>query len=70
MLCKSCRSSHTEHNKIRFAIFGFFYNFKLNLQGAFETHKRVKNHFAKRPLESSRAHRYALGFRTGPWKEN
>jgi hypothetical protein len=26
MLCRSYSSSHTEHNKIRFAIFGFFYD--------------------------------------------
>jgi hypothetical protein len=27
MLCRICRFSHTEHNKIGFAIFGFFYDF-------------------------------------------
>jgi hypothetical protein len=50
--CKSGSSSHTEHIKIRFAIFGFFYDFILILQGSARTLKRVKNHFAKRPLES------------------
>jgi hypothetical protein len=32
MVCRSCISSYTEHNKIGFAIFEFFYNFILNLQ--------------------------------------
>jgi hypothetical protein len=50
--CKSGSSSHTEHIKIRFSIFGFFYDFILILQGSARTLKRVKNHFAKRPLES------------------
>jgi hypothetical protein len=27
VLCRNCSSSHTEHNKIGFAIFGFFYDF-------------------------------------------
>jgi hypothetical protein len=48
--CNSCSSSHTEHNKIGFAFFGLFkilYGF-YKLQS---THKRVKNHFAHRPLE-------------------
>jgi hypothetical protein len=52
MLFKSCSSSHTEHKKIGFAIFGIFYHFIWILQGAAETHKRGKNHFARRPLES------------------
>jgi hypothetical protein len=37
MLCKSCRPSHTEHNKIGFTIFGFFYDLILNLQVAAKT---------------------------------
>jgi hypothetical protein len=49
---KSCSSSDTEHNKIGFAIFVFFYDFTWILQAAAKTHQRVKNHFARRPLES------------------
>jgi hypothetical protein len=33
MLCKSGSSSYTEHKKIGFANFGFFYDFISNLQG-------------------------------------
>jgi hypothetical protein len=69
MLCKSCRSSHIEHNKIGFAIFGFFYDFIWNLQVTAKTHQRVKNHFTKRPLEVSNLHRSTLGLRTDPWEE-
>jgi hypothetical protein len=50
--CKSGSYCHTEHSKIGFTIFGFFYDFILILQGSARTLKRVKNHFAKRPLES------------------
>jgi hypothetical protein len=34
MLWESCSSSHTEHNKISFAIFGFLYDFIGILQGS------------------------------------
>jgi hypothetical protein len=40
MLFKSGSSSYTEYNKIGFAIFGFFYDFILNLQGTTKTLKR------------------------------
>jgi hypothetical protein len=46
MLCKIRRSSQIEHSKIGFAIFGFFFDFIRILQGAAETHQRVKKHFA------------------------
>jgi hypothetical protein len=49
--CKSCSSSDTEHNKIGFVIIGFFYDFIWILKVAAKTHKRVKNHFAHKPLE-------------------
>jgi hypothetical protein len=39
MLWESCSSSYTEHNKIGIAIFGYFYDFILNLQIAANTHK-------------------------------
>jgi hypothetical protein len=32
MLCRNCSPSHTKHNRIGFAFFGFFYDFILNLQ--------------------------------------
>jgi hypothetical protein len=32
MLCRNCSSSHTEHNKIGFAIFGITYDFICILQ--------------------------------------
>jgi hypothetical protein len=35
--CRICSSSYTEHNKIGFAIFGFLYDFILNLQGTVKT---------------------------------
>jgi hypothetical protein len=42
MFRESGSSSHTEHIKIGFVIFGFFCDFILNLQDVAETHKRVK----------------------------
>jgi hypothetical protein len=53
MLWKSCSSSYTEHNKIGFAIFGFFCDFIRFFKVAAKTHKGVKNHFASGPLERS-----------------
>jgi hypothetical protein len=50
MFWKSCSFGYTEHNKIGFAIFGFF-DFILNLQVAAKTIKGGKNHFAHKPLE-------------------
>jgi hypothetical protein len=52
MLWESCSSSYTEHNKIGFAIFGFFCDFIRFFKVAATTHKRGKIHFANRPLES------------------
>jgi hypothetical protein len=40
ILWESCSSSYTEHNKIEFAIFGFFRDFILNLQVSVETQQR------------------------------
>jgi hypothetical protein len=51
MLRKSCRSSHTEHNKIRFAIFVFFYNFIWFLQASGTTQKGRKNILSQGSLE-------------------
>jgi hypothetical protein len=47
MLRESCSSSYTEHNKIGFAIFGFFCDLLWILQGAAETHQRVKKRFCE-----------------------
>jgi hypothetical protein len=46
MFGESCSSSYTEHNKIGFAIFGFFCDLLWILQVAAETLKRVRNVFA------------------------
>jgi hypothetical protein len=51
MLGESCSSSHTDHNKIGFAIFGFFCDFIQILQVAAKNTQRGKNHFAHRPSE-------------------
>jgi hypothetical protein len=51
MFRESCSFSYTEHNKIGFAIFEFFCDLLLILQGAVETLKRGRNLFASRPLE-------------------
>jgi hypothetical protein len=61
MLWESCSSSHTEHNKIWFAIFGFFYKLILNLQVTGSIHKTVKNLFAPDPLKLSNFSQ------EGPW---
>jgi hypothetical protein len=65
--CKSCSSSHKEHRKIGFAIFGFFYDFIWILQGAAKTLKGVKKLFASRPPEDLKIHKCALRLRKRPW---
>jgi hypothetical protein len=52
MFRESCSASYTEHNKIGFASFGFFYDFIRFFRAAAKTQHRVKNHFAIRPLEN------------------
>jgi hypothetical protein len=64
---QSCSSCHTEHRKIVFAIFGFFYDFLSILQGAGLIHKTRKNLFAQgtpKLLKSSQI--YPLFFPLGP----
>jgi hypothetical protein len=51
MFRESCNSSYTEHNKIGFAIFGFFCDFIQFFKVAASTNKRGKIHFARRPQE-------------------
>jgi hypothetical protein len=68
MLWESCSCSYTEHNKIGFAIFGFFCDFIRILQGAAETHKGVKILITSRPLEDLKAHNHTLGLLQDPWK--
>jgi hypothetical protein len=46
-----------------FAIFGFFYDFISNLQGAAKNTQRGKNHFAQ-TLETFEPHNSTLGFIT------
>jgi hypothetical protein len=43
MLCKSCRSSHADHNKIGFAFFEFFCDLLWNLQDPAKTLKGVRS---------------------------
>jgi hypothetical protein len=64
MLWESCSSSHTEHNKIGFAIFGFFYKLIWNLQVTGSFHKTGKNLIALSPLGLLNLHKYALAFNT------
>jgi hypothetical protein len=47
MLCKSCRPSHKEHNKIGFAIFGFFYDFYMQFTSCSQNTKEGKESFYK-----------------------
>jgi hypothetical protein len=61
MFGASCSSGYTEHNKIEFAFFGFFYDFIWILQDPAQIHKRGKKHFSRRPLERSG------GSQLGPW---
>jgi hypothetical protein len=69
---------HTEHKKIGFAIFGFFYDFIWILQVAGKTQRKGKNHFASGLLERSGGSqlcpRFAQNFlevsgalQCGPW---
>jgi hypothetical protein len=48
---QSCSPCYTKHSKIGFAIFGFFYDFYSNLQGAGLIHKTKKNLFAQGTLK-------------------
>jgi hypothetical protein len=57
MLCRICRFSHTEHNKIGFAIFGFFYDLIWILQVAAKTHKRGRTNFHEDPWKVLKDHR-------------
>jgi hypothetical protein len=68
MLWESCSFSHTEHNKIGFAIFGLFYELILNLQDTGSIHKTVKNLFSPDPLKLLNSHRKALGISAGVLK--
>jgi hypothetical protein len=52
MFWESGSSSYTEHNKIMFAIFGFFCDFMRFFKVAAKTHKRDEIHFVNRLLES------------------
>jgi hypothetical protein len=55
-------SSHTEHNKIGFAMFGCSYNFIWILQVAGKTQRKGKNVFAQGPLERSKASQLCPSF--------
>jgi hypothetical protein len=61
MLRESCSSSYTEHNKIKFAIFGFFYDFISNLQDTAKTLKKWRILLHADPCQLLKVHIYALG---------
>jgi hypothetical protein len=63
---ESCSSYYTEHNKIEFAIFGFFYDFILNLQVAVETQQRWRIIFHKDPWKDLWVHIKVLGLHKTP----
>jgi hypothetical protein len=67
MLCRNCSPSHTEQRKIEFAIFGFFYDFILNLQVNGPKSQNWKNllinqpsAFARRPSGRDPLHNLTL----------
>jgi hypothetical protein len=64
MLRNSCSSSHTKHNKIWFAFFGFFYELILNLQVTGSNNKNWKNLLALRPTRLLKLHNHTLAFNT------
>jgi hypothetical protein len=70
MIQGSCRSSHTEHHKIGFAIFGFLYELILNLQVTESKGKSGKNLIALIPLELLNLQNYALAFNTQALGDN
>jgi hypothetical protein len=69
MLCKSCRSSHTEHNKIGFAIFGFFCDFISNFQvtGKHTREKRIIPRAG--PWNFLKPHKNTLALHHRPWNK-
>jgi hypothetical protein len=69
MFGESYSSCYTEHNKIGFAIFGVFYDFKSILQVSAITHKCLKTLFATRTLERLKPHNHTLSLRKTPQKE-
>jgi hypothetical protein len=61
MIWEICSSSYTEHNKIGFAIFGFFYDFISNLQDTAKTLKRLRIILHADPCQLLKVHICALG---------
>jgi hypothetical protein len=70
MLRGRCSYSHTEHNKIGFAIFGFFYELIWNLQVTGPINKTGMNLIALSSLGLLYLHKYALTFNTKAPGEN
>jgi hypothetical protein len=66
MLCKSCRSCHTEHNKIQFALFGYFCDFKWILQVTAKAHQRGRIFLALGPWNYSTSQLYPRLQQLGP----
>jgi hypothetical protein len=61
---RSCSSSHIEHNKISFAIFGFFYDFIWILQVTGSKGKTWRIYFYPSPWKDLKPHTTTLGFCT------
>jgi hypothetical protein len=70
MLRESCSSGHTEHKKIGFAIFGFFYDFISNLQATRSKSESWKNLLALKPSELLKLHNHTLGSNTQALGDN
>jgi hypothetical protein len=68
MLCRKFSSSYTEHNKIGFVIFGFFYDFIWILQLAGKNTSRGKNHFSQESLELFNFTTLPSALTPGPYK--
>jgi hypothetical protein len=64
ILCRNCSSSYIVHNKIGFAIFGFFYDFILNSQFTGSKSKIWKNLLALKSSKLLKLHNHTLGSNT------
>jgi hypothetical protein len=61
MCWERCSYSYTEHDKIGFAFFGFFYDFILNLHDTTKTLKRRRIILHADPCQLLKVHICALG---------
>jgi hypothetical protein len=63
MIWESCSSSYTKHNKIGFAIFGFFCDLIWILQDPARTLKGVRITFRDGPWKDLEVQKYVLNLR-------